>query len=138
MSPARCSMPRTTSKSFCGSWGNFSWNFRTSARAACGHSAVVDAERIARLRGLEAHLRAHIRGQDHALPRIAAAFARGEMGVTDPVRPRGSFLFVGPTGSGKTETFSCATDYVFGHGHLVVFDMSEYQDKSAVNKLLGE
>ena len=99
---------------------------------------MADPDRIARLRGLEAHLGAHIRGQDHALPRIAAAFARGELGLTDPARPRASFLFVGPTGSGKTEVFARATDYVFGPGHLVTFDMSEYQDKSAVNKLLGE
>jgi ATP-dependent Clp protease ATP-binding subunit ClpB len=99
---------------------------------------VVDPARLAHLRGLEAHLRAHIRGQDHALPRIAAAFVRGGLGLAAPDRPRASFLFVGPTGSGKTETFACVTDYVFGAGRLVVFDMSEYQDKSAVNKLLGE
>mgnify|MGYP000909106910 CR=1 FL=1 len=95
-------------------------------------------QRIAHLRGLEAHLRRIIRGQDHVLPRIAAAFARGALGITSPDRPRGSFLFVGPTGTGKTETFSCATDYVFGPGHLVSFDMSEYHDQTAVNKLLGE
>jgi ATP-dependent Clp protease ATP-binding subunit ClpA len=99
---------------------------------------VVDSARLAHLRGLEAHLLANIRGQDHALPRIAAAFVRGALGLAAPVRPRASFLFVGPTGSGKTETFLCATNYVYGAGHLVVFDMSEYQDKSAVNKLLGE
>jgi len=99
---------------------------------------MVDAERIAHLRGLEAHLRANIRGQDHLLPRIAASFARGALGIAAPDRPRGSLLFVGPTGTGKTETFLRATEYVFGPGHLVSFDMSEYQDRSAVNKLLGE
>lgn len=96
------------------------------------------AERIARLRGLEPYLRAHIRGQDHLLPRIAAGFSRGALQLASPERPRGSFLFVGPTGTGKTETFTLATDYVFGPDHLVSFDMSEYQDRSAVNKLLGE
>lgn len=95
-------------------------------------------ERIARLRGLEPHLRTHIRGQDHLLPRIAAGFSRGALQLASPERPRGSFLFVGPTGTGKTETFTLATDYVFGPGHLISFDMSEYQDRSAVNKLLGE
>lgn len=99
---------------------------------------MIDPARLAHLRGLEAHLRAHIRGQDHALPRVAAAFVRGALGLAAPDRPRASFLFVGPTGSGKTETFACVTDYVFGAGRLVVLDMSEYQDKSAVNKLLGE
>ncbi len=99
---------------------------------------MADPDRIAHLRGLEAHLRAHIRGQDHILPRIAASFARGALGVASPDRPRGSLLFVGPTGTGKTETFTCAIEYVFGPGHLLTFDMSEYHDRSAVNKLLGE
>jgi ATP-dependent Clp protease ATP-binding subunit ClpA len=94
--------------------------------------------RIAHLRGLEAHLRRRIRGQDHVLPRIAAAFARGALGISSPDRPRASFLLVGPTGTGKTETFACATDYVCGPGHLVTFDMSEYHDRAAINKLLGE
>ncbi len=99
---------------------------------------MIEAARIAHLRGLEAHLRARIRGQDHVLPRIAAGFCRGAMQLASPERPRGSFLLVGPTGTGKTETFAAATDYVFGPGHLVSFDMSEYQDRDAVNKLLGE
>ena len=94
--------------------------------------------RIAHLRGLEAHLRRRIRGQDHVLPRIAAAFARGALGISAPDQPRASFLLVGPTGTGKTETFACATDYVCGPGHLVTFDMSEYHDRAAINKLLGE
>lgn len=99
---------------------------------------MAESGHIARLAGLESHLRTRIRGQDHVLPRVAAAFARGSLGLTSPDRPRGSFLFVGPTGTGKTETFLCATEYVFGAGHLVSFDMSEYHDRSAVNKLLGE
>jgi ATP-dependent Clp protease ATP-binding subunit ClpA len=98
---------------------------------------MTDAERIAHLRGLEAHLGRHIIAQDHVLPRVAAAFARGELGVTAQHRPRSSFLLVGPTGSGKTETFTCAVNYTFGSGQLTVFDMSEYQDKTAVIKLLG-
>jgi len=98
---------------------------------------VAETVKIEHVRGLEAHLRSRIRGQDQALPRIAAAFCRGELGLASPDRPRGSFLFVGPTGTGKTETAACATEFVFGPGHLVTFDMSEYQDKSAVNKLLG-
>lgn len=95
-------------------------------------------DRVARLRGLESHLHGVIRGQDHVVPRVAAGFSRGALQLASPERPRGSFLFVGPTGTGKTETFACATDYVFGPDHLVSFDMSEYQDRSAVNKLLGE
>lgn len=99
---------------------------------------MIDPGRIAHLRGLEAHLRSRIRGQDHLLARVAAAFTRGALGLSSAERPRGSFLFVGPTGTGKSETFACACDYVFGPGKLVVFDMSEYQDKSSINKFLGE
>jgi len=99
---------------------------------------MADPSRLAHLRGLEAHLRAHIRGQDHVIPRLAAGFARGALQLAAPDRPRGSCLLVGPTGTGKSEIFACATHYVFGPGHLATFDMSEYQDRSAVNKLLGE
>lgn len=99
---------------------------------------MVDSARLSHLQGLESHLRARIRGQDHVLPRVAAAFVRGALGLTSPERPRGSLLLVGPTGTGKSEVFICATEYVFGPGHLVTFDMSEYQDRSGVNKLLGE
>lgn len=99
---------------------------------------MINPARIAHLRGLEAHLRARIRGQDHILPRVTAAFCRSALNLTAPDRPRASLLLVGPTGTGKSEVFACATNYVFGPGHLVTFDMSEYQDRSAVNKLLGE
>lgn len=95
-------------------------------------------DRITHLRGLESHLRGRIRGQDHLLPGVAAAFVRGGLDLTSPERPRASFLFVGPTGTGKSETFVCATDYVFGPGHIVTFDMSEYQDRSSIKRLLGE
>jgi ATP-dependent Clp protease ATP-binding subunit ClpA len=99
---------------------------------------MVDAARIAHLRDLEAHLRCQIRGQDHVLPRIAAAFCRSAFKLTAPNRPRSSLLLVGPTGTGKSEVFACAVSYVFGPGQMVTFDMSEYQDRSAVSKLLGE
>jgi len=90
-----------------------------------------------RLRGLAAHLRTHLRGQDPVLDRIGPALSRGEMGLGDPSRPRGSYLFVGPTGTGKTELAQLFTDYLFGPGHLAAFDLSEYQNKSSVERLLG-
>ena len=61
-----------------------------------------DAKR-AKLRELLPFLRGNIRGQDHALPRIASLLMRGELGLTKRSRPRGSFLFLGPTGVGKTQ-----------------------------------
>ncbi len=99
---------------------------------------MTDPARIAHLRGLEAHLRSCIVGQEHVLPRVAAVFGRGECGMADPARPRGSLLFAGPTGSGKSETFKCAVEYALGSEKILTFDMSEYQDMSAVHRLLGQ
>lgn len=98
---------------------------------------MADSTRIAHLARLEPHLRERIIGQDHILPRLAAPFAAGESGLADPARCRGSFLLAGPTGSGKSESFKCAVDYALGPGKLIPFDMSEYQDDSAVARLLG-
>jgi ATP-dependent Clp protease ATP-binding subunit ClpB len=90
-----------------------------------------------KLRGLETHLRSNLKGQDHVLARVAGVLARGEMGLKPAGRPRGSFLFVGPTGSGKTELALCFTEFLFGGNCLHRFDMSEYQLQSSVNRLLG-
>lgn len=98
---------------------------------------MADVDSLKKLRGLEAHLRSQVRGQDHLLPRVAAALVRGEMGLASPARPRGSFLFVGPTGTGKTELALCFSDYLFGPGHVHRFDLSEYQNQSSVEKLIG-
>jgi ATP-dependent Clp protease ATP-binding subunit ClpB len=98
---------------------------------------MAESAAVERLRGMPEHLRARIRGQDHVLSRVCGVFQRGELGLADPTRPRGSLLLAGPTGTGKTETFTCATEYVFGPGHFVIFDMSEYAEESALGKLLG-
>lgn len=90
-----------------------------------------------RLQRLEDHLRQKIRGQDHALPRIASSLRRGELGLRKPGRPRGSFLLLGPTGVGKTEVTITFTDFLFGADHLFRFDMSEYQTQESVAVLLG-
>ncbi len=82
-------------------------------------------------------MRARIRGQDHLLPRVAGALSRGELGLAPRSRPRGSFLFIGPTGTGKTELALCFSDYLFGPGAVCRFDMSEYQSTSSVERLLG-
>lgn len=92
---------------------------------------------VARLRGLLAHLAANIKGQDHALPRIASVLIRSQLGLANPRRPCGSFLYVGPTGVGKTETANVFTKYIFGARPLR-FDMSEYQLQKSVDRLLGE
>jgi len=90
-----------------------------------------------RLLELEAHLRARIRGQDHVVPRVISLLKRGQLGLTKSNRPRGSFLFLGPTGVGKTETTVAFTDFLFGEGKLFRFDMSEYQTQESLGILLG-
>jgi ATP-dependent Clp protease ATP-binding subunit ClpB len=91
----------------------------------------------ARLMELQAHLRARIRGQKHVLPRVISLLKRGQLGLTKSNRPRGSFLFLGPTGVGKTETTVAFTDFLFGEGKLFRFDMSEYQTQESLGILLG-
>jgi len=92
---------------------------------------------IEKLRSLEHHLKTNIKGQNHVLPRICSVLQRGELGLAHPGRPKGSFLFVGPTGVGKTEVTVCFSDYLFGPGYLHRFDMSEFQNQSSVSLLLG-
>lgn len=91
-----------------------------------------------KLRRLPEYLREQIKGQDHVIDRIASMLRRGEIGLASPKRPRGSFLFVGPTGVGKTEITNVFTDYLFNGRKPVRFDMSEYQTHSSVEKLIGE
>src|ERR1700692_1505846 len=90
-----------------------------------------------KLHELESHLRQRIRGQDQVLPRIVSLLQRGELGLTKANRPRGSFLFLGPTGVGKTETALAFTEFLFGLGKLFRFDMSEYQTQESLSILLG-
>ena len=96
-----------------------------------------DAERIEQLRNLDHTLRAEIRGQAHVIPRVVSVLQRGEMGLSKPGRPRGSFLFLGPTGVGKTELTQVFTKTLFGLEKLVRFDMSEFQTQDALGLLLG-
>lgn len=98
---------------------------------------MADAARIAHLQGLDSHLRTHLRGQDHVVARAAAVFTRGELGLARPDRPRGVFLAVGPTGTGKTELVLLAARYLFGEDRVRRFDLSEYQRTDAVERLLG-
>ena len=96
-----------------------------------------DRPELTKLSNLEEHLRGCIRGQDHALPRIASLLTRGELGLTKRSRPRGSFLFLGPTGVGKTQVTIAFTEYLMGLDHLFRFDMSEYQTQESIGVLIG-
>jgi ATP-dependent Clp protease ATP-binding subunit ClpB len=97
----------------------------------------LSANRLERLRQLQSHLSDRIRGQNHVIPRVVSALHRGELGLTTPNHPRGSFLFLGPTGVGKTELSLAFTDYLLGKDKLFRFDMSEYQTQESLGVLLG-
>lgn len=92
---------------------------------------------LQRLLDLPSHLSHNIRGQGHVIDPICSVLQPGELGLADRKRPRGSFIFLGPTGVGKTETTLCFTDYLFGPEHLHRFDMPEFQNQSSVGLLLG-
>ena len=101
------------------------------------NSHEISPELIAQLNTLEPHLRSVIRGQNHIIPRVASVLQRGELGFTKSNRPRGSFLFLGPTGVGKTELALAFTRCLFGADNLLRFDMSEYQTQDRLAVLLG-
>ncbi|MBJ8349672.1 ATP-dependent Clp protease ATP-binding subunit [Streptococcus zalophi] len=83
-------------------------------------------------------LKAHVIGQDEAVDKIAKAIRRNRVGLGSPNRPIGSFLFVGPTGVGKTELSKQLAIELFGSADSMIrFDMSEYMEKHAVSKLVG-
>ena len=98
-------------------------------------TVTPDRQRLARL---SEYLRSRIRGQPEVIARVAAVLQRAELGLTKPGRPKASFLFLGPTGVGKTELTLCFSDYLLGAGSVHRFDMSEYQNQNAVGLLLGE
>ena len=90
------------------------------------------------LRELDAQLSAHVIGQDAAVQTVAKAIRRNRIGLTKSGRPIGSFLFVGPTGVGKTELAKQLAKEMFGSKDaLIRFDMSEYMEKHAVSKMIG-
>ena len=87
---------------------------------------------------IEDALRERVVGQDEALRAVANAVRRGRAGLADPKRPVGSFLFMGPTGVGKTETARALAGFLFDdEAAMVRIDMSEYMEKHAVSRLLG-
>ena len=105
-----------------------------NGKRAFAHASPAFLEK---LRGLPEDLRRHIRGQDHVIERVCSVLKRGELGFAHPRRPKGSFLFVGPTGVGKTELTNVFTGLLFDGAKPVRFDMSEYQNQSSVEKLIG-
>jgi ATP-dependent Clp protease ATP-binding subunit ClpB len=92
----------------------------------------------ARLLNMETRLHARVIGQDEAVLAVANAVRRARAGLQDPNRPIGSFIFLGPTGVGKTELARSLADFLFDdETHIVRIDMSEYMEKHAVSRLIG-
>ncbi len=102
-----------------------------------GVNTNLTPEKLAQLLALDSLLPSQIRGQSQVLPRILSVLRRGELGLCKAGRPRGSFLFLGPTGVGKTEAAIVFTNHLFGPGRLFRFDMSEFQNQEALGLLLG-
>jgi len=93
---------------------------------------------VAKLRRMEDELRKRVVGQDQALALVSSAVRRARAGLQEDSRPIGSFIFLGPTGVGKTETAKALADFLFDDEHAVVrIDMSEFMEKHAVARLIG-
>jgi ATP-dependent Clp protease ATP-binding subunit ClpB len=100
-------------------------------------SKMLEGE-VKKLVNMEERLRQRVVGQDTALERVASAIRRSRAGLSDPKRPIGSFIFLGPTGVGKTELARALAEFLFDDEHaLVRIDMSEYMERHAVSRLIG-
>jgi ATP-dependent Clp protease ATP-binding subunit ClpB len=100
-------------------------------------SKMLEGE-VKKLVEMEDRLRQRVIGQDAALQHVANAVRRSRAGLSDPRKPIGSFIFLGPTGVGKTETARALAEFMFDDEHnMVRIDMSEYMEKHAVSRLVG-
>ena len=98
---------------------------------------ITEDENV-RLRNLEKNLHERVIGQEEAVSAVSKAIRRGRVGLKDPKRPIGSFLFLGPTGVGKTELSKALAESLFGDENAMIrIDMSEYMEPHSVSKLIG-
>ena len=98
----------------------------------------LEEEETERLQNLENILHERVVGQEEAVGAVSKAIRRGRVGLKDPNRPIGSFLFLGPTGVGKTELSKALAEAMFGSENSIIrVDMSEYMEKHSVSKLIG-
>lgn len=98
----------------------------------------MQADEQTKMRDLQEHLAEKVIGQEHAVEKVAKAIRRGRAGLKSADRPIGSFLFVGPTGVGKTELAKVLAEELFGtRDALIRLDMSEYMERHTVSKIIG-
>ncbi|MEG1849521.1 MAG: ATP-dependent Clp protease ATP-binding subunit, partial [Oscillospiraceae bacterium] len=108
------------------------------SRATGIEVTALSGEESERLLGLEEALSAQVIGQQEAVSAVVRAVRRGRVGLSDPERPIGSFLFLGPTGVGKTELCRALSRTLFGAAsEMIRLDMSEYMEKQSVSRLIG-
>jgi len=101
-------------------------------------TSKLQEEEVQKLLRMEEELHKRVIGQERAIKAIAEAIRRARAGLQPPNRPLGSFLFLGPTGVGKTELAKTLAEYLFGDENAIIrLDMSEYMEKHAVSKLIG-
>jgi ATP-dependent Clp protease ATP-binding subunit ClpC len=98
----------------------------------------LSGDAVGSLQSLESRLAKEVVGQDEAVRLVSRAIRRSRVGLKDAARPVGSFIFLGPTGVGKTELCRALSRHLFGHtGAMLRLDMSEYMEKHAVSRLIG-
>ncbi len=101
-------------------------------------ATIMGADERNRYANMVEHLHQRIIGQDEAIVALSRAVKMARVGLKDPKRPIGSFMFLGPTGVGKTELAKALAEFMFGtEDALITLDMSEYMDDSSVNRLIG-
>lgn len=98
----------------------------------------LQADEQTKMKEIDVRLKARVIGQEHAVEKVAKAVKRSRAGLKSKHRPTGSFLFVGPTGVGKTELSKTLAEELFGSRDAIIrLDMSEYMEKHSVSKLIG-
>jgi ATP-dependent Clp protease ATP-binding subunit ClpA len=103
------------------------------------HVGTLNNKEKEKLNRVESELKSKIIGQDYAIETIVTSLKRARIGIANPHKPLGTFLFIGPTGVGKTETCKVLSEVFFGLEHQILrIDMSEFSDHSSIKRLIGD
>src|ERR1700757_3796647 len=99
---------------------------------------MIDPKLLEKLKGLEAFINGNILGQPEVVREMAPILINGELGINSQGKPKANLLLLGPPGVGKTEICNAFANYLFGSDKLVRFDMSEFQLRKSIYRLLGD